>query len=119
MALVAPGASGNILTSNGSSWVSTAPPAVVPGVTSVNGSTGGITAAQIAAAAAAGWGYTPPNPAAVAPASHSHSYAPMTAVVSIVKYEDSTNRYIRYTRANGAVVDVQWVNISDSGGGGE
>ena len=117
MALVAPGASGNILTSNGSSWVSTAPPAVVPGVTSVNGSTGGITAAQIAAAAAAGWGYTPPNPAAVAPASHSHSYAPMTAVVSIVKYEDGIKRYIRYTRANGAVVDALWADIA--GGGGE
>ena len=49
-------------------------------------------------------------------ASHAHSYAPMTAVVSIVKYEDSINRYIRYTRANGAVVDVLWANIAAGGG---
>lgn len=33
------------------------------GVTSVNGNTGAITAAQIAAAATAGYGYTPANPA--------------------------------------------------------
>lgn len=56
-------------------------------------------------------GFTPAN------TSHTHSnYAPMTAVVSIVKYEDGINRYIRYTRANGAVVDVLWVNISAGGG---
>ena len=58
-------------------------------------------------------GYVPANPANVAPVSHTHSYAPMTAVVSIVKYQDATYRYIRYTRANGAVVDVPWVNIGE------
>ena len=83
------------------------------GVSSVGGYTGAVTAGQVATAAANGWGATPSFPG------HTHSYAPMTAVVSIVKYEDGTNRYIRYTRANGAVVDVQWVNIADSGGGGE
>lgn len=57
MALVAPGASGNILTSNGSAWASAAPPA--SGVTSVNGNTGAISAAQIAEAATAGYSYTP------------------------------------------------------------
>lgn len=56
-------------------------------------------------------GFTP------AASGHTHAYAPMTAVVSIVKYEDGINRYIRYTRANGAVVDVQWGNIYEGGGG--
>ena len=113
MALVAPGASGNILTSNGTAWTSGAPPAA--GVTSVNGNAGAITAAQVAAAATAGYGYTPANPANVAAASHTHSYAPMTAVVSIVKYQDSFYQYIRYTRANGAVVDAIWANIAAGG----
>ena len=64
MALVAPGSSGNILTSNGSAWTSAAPPA--SGVISVNGNTGAVTAAQVAAAATAGYGYTPANPANMA-----------------------------------------------------
>lgn len=76
------------------------------GVTSVNGYTGAVTAAQVAASAAAGWGATPSFPG------HTHSYAPMTAVVSIVQYQDATARYIRYTRANGAVVDALWEDIS-------
>lgn len=63
MALVAPGSSGNILTSNGTAWTSAAPPAA--GVTSVNGNTGAVTAAQVAAAATAGYGYTPANPASL------------------------------------------------------
>lgn len=39
--VVAPGASGNVLTSNGTTWASAAPPAA--GVTSVNGLTGAVT----------------------------------------------------------------------------
>lgn len=66
-----------------------------------------MTGAQIISAL----GFTPAN------TNHTHSiYAPMTAIVSIVKYEDGINRYIRYTRANGTVVDVLWVNISAGGG---
>lgn len=43
MALVAPGASGNVLTSNGSAWTSAAPPAA--GVTSFNSRNGAVTLA--------------------------------------------------------------------------
>ena len=41
VAFVAPGSNGNLLTSNGSTWTSAAPPA--GGVTSLNGQTGAIT----------------------------------------------------------------------------
>ncbi len=67
-----------------------------------------MTGAQIISAL----GFTPAN------ATHSHAYAPMTAIVNIAKYETLDWRFIRFTRADGTVVDVQWVNIS-AGGGGE
>ena len=57
-------------------------------------------------------GFTP------AASGHTHAYAPMTAIVSIVKYETLDWRYLRFTRADGTVVDVTWANIS-AGGGGE
>ena len=43
------------------------------GVTSVNGNTGDVTAAQIAAAATAGYGYTPADGANYSPTGHTHS----------------------------------------------
>ena len=110
------GTSGQVLTSQGSGTPPIWSTVAGGGVTSVNGNTGAVTAAQVAAAATAGYGYTPANPANVAPSTHSHNYAPMTAVVSIVKYEDTDKRYIRYTRANGAVVDALWTNIAAGGG---
>lgn len=115
--LVPGGTAGQILTSTGanSDPVWAAPPAspAAP-VTKVFGRTGEVT--LTAADVNTAMGYVPANPANVAPSTHSHNYAPMTAVVSIVKYEDTINRYIRYTRANGAVVDVKWANIAAGGG---
>ena len=119
MAVVAPGASGNILTSNGTAWTSAAPPAA--GVTSVNGNTGAITSAQISAAATAGYGYTPANPANAA-TDHTHSYAPMTAVVAISNsfvegYAGDNWTKLRATRANGATFDIVLSYWTSVGGG--
>lgn len=56
MALVAPGASGNLLTSNGSAWTSAAAPAA--GVTSVGGNTGAVTDAQLKTSVESALGYS-------------------------------------------------------------
>jgi len=107
--LIPQGTAGYVYTSQGGganpTWA--APPSAP--VSSVFGRTGAV-ALTLADITNAG-GASASSVAGKADASHTHSYAPMTAVVSIVKYEDGINRYIRYTRANGAVVDVQWVNI--------
>lgn len=56
-----------LLGTDGTAATARATLGVSNGVTSVNGNTGAVTAAQIAAAATAGYGYTPAN------SSHSHS----------------------------------------------
>ena len=56
-----------LLGTDGTAATARATLGVSNGVTSVNGNTGAVTAAQIAAAATAGYGYTPAN------TSHSHS----------------------------------------------
>lgn len=57
-----------LLGTDGTAATARATLGVSDGVTSVNGNTGAVTAAQIAAAATAGYGYTPAN------SSHSHSW---------------------------------------------
>ena len=81
-------------------------------VASVNGNTGAISAAQIAAAATTGYGYTPAN------SSHSHSYADLTAFVSASWINAGSGFYrIRFTRANGSTFDVV-TSVPDGSGGG-
>lgn len=56
---------------------------IADGVTSLNGNSGAITAAQVAAAATAGYGYTPANGANYATAGHTHSNIPVVAAQAI------------------------------------
>lgn len=65
MATVAPGTSGNILTSNGTAWTSAAAPAA--GVTSVGGNTGAVTNAQLKASVEAALGFSIGNTANLVP----------------------------------------------------
>lgn len=108
--LIPQGTAGYVYTSQGGganpTWA--APPSAP--VSSVFGRTGAV-ALTLADITNAG-GASASSVVGKADASHSHSYAPMTAVVSIVKYQDADTRYIRYTRANGAVVDVPFVGLA-------
>lgn len=81
---------------------------VAAGVTSVNGNTGAVTAAQIAAAATAGYGYTPANPAnATTDHNHDSQYTGRTAIVSAeISYVGTVAERWTFTRANGTTFTV-------------
>ena len=84
-------------------------------VTTLNGLSGAISAAQVAAAAASGWGYTPTNPASV---------PPMTAFVAATSYEYATSgthtsgTKVLFVRANGSTFELvtEFSRYVDGGG---